>query len=168
MITTVEKSREPTKCAQNNDSVFKGSVWSAIRRSFFCLRKLFMCVSSEAMDIFPNNVHKNLKHTAEKLEKLHILCASDRLLKGRFLIFMKLREKFELKLLFHFKPFSNNLDLSMIFLRSSAVEGESNIACVNQDIKLKDIKPSFWRILDNFGYFVTNLCTFCCPICRPE
>ena len=159
MITTVEKLREPTKCAQNNDSVFKGSVWSAIRRSFFCLRKLFMCVSSEAMDIFPNNVHKNLKHTAEKLEKLHILCASDRLLKGRFLIFMKL--------LFHFKPFSNNLDLSMIFLRSSAVEGESNIACVNQDIKLKDIKPSFWRILDNFGYFVTK-CTFCCPICTPE
>ena len=126
----------------------------------FCLRKLIVTVSSEAIGIFPNNVHKNLKHTAQKLEKLYILCASDRLLKGRFLIFMKL--------LFHFKPFSNNLDLSMIFLRSSAVEGESNIACVNQDIKLKDIKPSFWRILDNFGYFVTNLCTFCCPYCWPE
>ena len=84
------------------------------------------------------------------------------------MIFMKLREKFELKLLFHFKLFPNNLDLSMIFLRSSAVEGESNIACVNQDIQLRDIKQSFWRILDNFGYFVTNFCTFCCPYCWPE
>ena len=94
-----------------------------------------MCVSSEAMGIFPNNVHKNLQHTAQKLETSDILCASDRLIKGSFMIFMKLREKFELKLLFHFKPFPNNLDLSMIFLRSSAVEGESNIACVDQDIQ---------------------------------
>ena len=64
-----------------------------------------MCVSSEAMGIFPNNVHKNLKHTSQKLETLDILCASDRLIKGRFMIFMKLREKFELKLLFHFNDF---------------------------------------------------------------
>ena len=64
-----------------------------------------MCVSSEAMGIFPNNVHKNLQHTAQKLETLDILCASDRLIKGRFMIFMKLREKFELKLLFHVNDF---------------------------------------------------------------
>ena len=71
----------------------------------FCLTKLFMCVSSEAMGIFPNDVQKNLKHTVQKLEKLYILCASDRLIKGRFMTFMKLREKFELKLLFHFSDF---------------------------------------------------------------